>query len=175
MTESWLQNIEAWHDFYVIVGSAAAGLTGLMFVVVSLSPGKVVDRTAIGVRAFVTPTVVYFATVLVVAAVMTIPTLTAPALAGGLALGSVGEVVYLVSLRGHKMWRENKLDRLDWLWYIGLPILSYVLAFAAALGIWGRAALALDVLGGAMILLLIVGIRNAWDLVIWMSQQHTRQ
>jgi flagellar biosynthesis protein FliR len=73
------------------------------------------------------------------------------------------------------MWRESKLDRLDWLWYIGLPILSYVLILAAAIGIWVRAALALDVLGGTMILLLIVGIRNAWDLVIWMSQQHVRQ
>jgi hypothetical protein len=167
--------MEAWHDFYVITGSAAAGLTGLMFVVVSLSPGKVADRTATGVRAFVTPTVVYFATVLIVSAVMTIPTLTPTSLAGWLAFGSAGEVIYLISLRGHKMWRESKLDRLDWLWYIGLPILSYVLILAAAIGIWVRAALALDVLGGTMILLLIVGIRNAWDLVIWMSQQHVRQ
>lgn len=34
MSDTWVQQIEAWHDFYVIVGSAAAGLTGLMFVVV---------------------------------------------------------------------------------------------------------------------------------------------
>ena len=38
MTKAWLEQLEGWHDFYVIVGSAAAGLTGLMFVVVSLGP-----------------------------------------------------------------------------------------------------------------------------------------
>jgi hypothetical protein len=32
--ELWLKQVEAWHDFYVVVGGAAAGLTGLMFVVV---------------------------------------------------------------------------------------------------------------------------------------------
>ncbi len=58
MTEAWAQQVEAWHDFYVIVGGAAAGLTGLMFIVVSL--GGTVRRAAPGVRAFVTPTVVFF-------------------------------------------------------------------------------------------------------------------
>ncbi len=65
--------LSAWHDFYVIVGAAAAGLTGLMFVVVSIALGVTATRGAPGVRSFVTPTVVFFATDLLIAAIMSIP------------------------------------------------------------------------------------------------------
>jgi hypothetical protein len=74
MNGVWSQQLQSWNNFYVIVGSAAARLTRLMFVVVSLST-RVGERRAGGVRAFVTPTVVYFATVLAVGALMTISTL----------------------------------------------------------------------------------------------------
>ena len=60
MEKAWLEQLEGWHDFYVIVGSAAAGLTGLMFVVVSLGPKVISGRGSAGVRGFVTPTVVFF-------------------------------------------------------------------------------------------------------------------
>src|SRR5262249_16865942 len=71
--ESWPEQIVAWHDFYVIVGSAGAGLTGLMFVVVSLGQRTFAESRDTGVRAFVTPTVVFFTSVLVIAAAMTVP------------------------------------------------------------------------------------------------------
>src|SRR5690242_18223746 len=101
----WAQQIEAWHDFYVIIGGAAAGLTGLMFIVVSLGPSGTVRRAAPGIRAFVTPTVVFFSSVVVVAAVMAMPTLPVAALATGLAVGGIGGVVYMIVIRGHQMWR----------------------------------------------------------------------
>jgi hypothetical protein len=171
VTESWAQLVEAWHDFYVIVGGAAAGLTGLMFIVVSLGPPTIVYRAATGVRAFVTPTVVYFVTVLVVAAVMTMPSITAPTLAGLLALGGISGLVYLILVGGHRHWRESKIDLGDWFWYVALPIASYVLTLGAAVAIFMRAALGLPALGATMILLLVIAIHNAWDLVLWMTQQ----
>jgi hypothetical protein len=170
MNETWPQQLHAWHDFYVIVGTSAAGLTGLMFVVASLSTQAIVARRADGVRAFVTPTVLFFATVLVVAAIMTIPLISATILVIVLALGSVGAVSYLFVIRGHKVWRQSKLDGRDWLWYVGLPILSYVLILAAAVCIWLRTTVGLEILGGTTILLIVIGIRNAWDLVLWMQR-----
>ena len=121
MTESWLQQMEAWHDFYVITGSAAAGLTGLMFVVVSLSPGTVVDRTAIGVRAFVTPTVVYFTTVLVVAAV------------AQLMLVLDGTIVNIALPSAQQALGFSNSDR-QWV------VTAYALAFGSLLLLGGRIA-----------------------------------
>jgi hypothetical protein len=169
MTDAWAQQVEAWHDFYVIVGGAAAGLTGLMFIVVSL--GGTVRRAAPGVRAFVTPTVVFFSSIVVVAAVMAMPTLPAATVATVLAVGGVGGLAYMIVIRGHQMWRNSSLDWLDWWWYISLPFLTYLLTIVAAAVIWLRGAFGLLLLGGTTLLLLVIAIHNAWDLVLWMTQQ----
>src|SRR5256885_5406196 len=61
----------AWENFYVIIGSSAAALTGLQFVVVVLGA----EARSIGpeVGAFGTPTVVHFCAVLLMSAILSVP------------------------------------------------------------------------------------------------------
>ncbi len=61
----------AWENFYVIVGSSAAALTGLQFVVVVLGA----EARSIGpeVGAFGTPTVVHFCAALLISAILSVP------------------------------------------------------------------------------------------------------
>jgi hypothetical protein len=172
MTDPWLQQLAAWHNFYLLLGPAAATLTGLMFVVVSLGPQLIAAHTATGVRAFVTPAVVYFTTVLVVAALMTVPAVPAPLLGALLALGSLGGLCYLGRTGAQTQWRQAQLDRRDWLWYVGLPIGSYLLLLGVAVGLGLRHPLGLASVAGAVLLLLVIGIRNAWDVVLVIAQQH---
>jgi len=61
----------AWQNFYVIVGSAAAALTGLMFVAVALIVNVRGTGTAQQLGAFGTPTVVHFGAVLLQAVIAT--------------------------------------------------------------------------------------------------------
>jgi hypothetical protein len=126
------------------------------------------------VRAFVTPTMVFFTTALAVSALMLVPHLAPSALAVVLALASVGGLAYLLWVRGHHYWREQKLDAEDWVFFIGLPFLSYVLLLAAAIAIWRGSTLGAPTLAFVTLLLLVVGIHNAWDLVIWLSQQRRK-
>src|SRR5947208_2325527 len=42
--------IEGWHEFYLLVGTSAAALTGLMFVVISISPETIAERPKAGIR-----------------------------------------------------------------------------------------------------------------------------
>jgi hypothetical protein len=73
MQEAVLAPLAAWQNFSVIIGSAAATLTGLMFVVITLIAGAR-DRRPSGVLgAFATPTVVHFGAVLLVAAILSAP------------------------------------------------------------------------------------------------------
>jgi hypothetical protein len=70
--------LESWNNFYVIVGSSAGGLTGLTFVVIVL----IADATAVrlpGLRAYISPIVVHFCSVLGIAALLSIPGQTPPA------------------------------------------------------------------------------------------------
>jgi hypothetical protein len=171
MHEAWTHELETWHEFYLLVGTAGVTLTGLLFVVVSLGPRVVADHQATGVRAFISPNAVYFTTTLVVSAVLMVPSLPAMAIGALLCLGAVASLGYVAYTKVHQRWRHNKLSFLDWIWFVGLPITAYVLLLLAGIGFLLQAALSMHGVAVALILLLVIGIRNAWDLVIWISQQ----
>src|SRR5438046_3592886 len=62
----------AWENFYVIIGSSAAALTGLQFVVVALGAEGANIKTQ-SLRAFATPTIVHFCGVLLMSAILSAP------------------------------------------------------------------------------------------------------
>jgi hypothetical protein len=55
--------LERWHDFYVLVGTAGATLVALLFVAISLGAGFLTDKRANATRAFFSPVVVHFTAV----------------------------------------------------------------------------------------------------------------
>jgi hypothetical protein len=147
--------LAGWDNFYVIVGSTAGGLTGLTFVVIALirDSGQGVRPTGVG--AFVTPTIVHFCGVLALAAFMSMPHQSALTLCVGLALGGLAGVVY-GCLIGANMWR------------IGSGATAYMPVREDC--IWDRLTrAALYCVAVSALALLFIGIRNAWDLVVWMS------
>ena len=73
VAELWRHQVHNWVEFYLIVGGAAGALTGLMFVVVSVGPHVITERTAPQRRAFITPVLVYFVCALSISAFMTMP------------------------------------------------------------------------------------------------------
>ena len=73
MQEAAVSLLTTWQNFYVIIGSAAAALTGLMFVVITLIAGTRQQRSSESVGAFGTPTVVHFGAALLVAAILSAP------------------------------------------------------------------------------------------------------
>ena len=62
----------------------------------------------------------------------------------------------------------------DYLAYGILPGLGYLALLVAAVSIYLEKDFALDALAGALLLLAIVNIRNAWDLTLTMVRQHAR-
>jgi len=166
-----LSKLEAWHEFYLLLGSGGAALTGLLFVIVSLGPHVVADHTQTGVRAFISPVAVHFTSALVVSALMLAPDVPVSALGSLLAIGGLGGVVYTAWTRAHAQWRRSKLSVLDLIWFVGLPFLAYLLIFGSGIGIAMRAGYGLHGLAVATVLLLVIGIRNAWDIVVWITQQ----
>jgi hypothetical protein len=165
--------LAGWDNFYVIVGSAAGGLTGLTFVVIAL----VRDASRVnpvGLRAFVSPTMVHFGGVLALAAYMSMPhqhvaTLSAGFLAGGLAGVAYG-VRTAVLLRRSRSGGYTPV-REDWVWNVILPSLSYAGIACLGILIWHRPAQSLFAVASLALLLLFIGIRNAWDIAVWMTTQ----
>jgi hypothetical protein len=64
---------------------------------------------------------------------------------------------------------------LDWIWFVGLPFLSYLLLLFAGIGFLVDFSFAIYGVAAGLILLVITGIRNAWDLVLWTAQQQHKE
>ncbi len=160
-----------WSNFYVMIGSSAAALTGLMFVVITLvTGGERTGATRDGIATFSTPTVVHFGAALLTAAVLLAPwhVLFHPALVLGV-MGLAG-VAYgvLLTIRARRL-ETYRPDLEDWIWHAILPFTAYGSAFAGALLLPAFATEALYAVAAAAALLIFIGIHNAWDIVTYLA------
>jgi hypothetical protein len=161
--------LSGWENFYVIVGSSAGALIGLQFVVMTLIAGMPITRgDALAGDAFTTPAVVHFGTVLLLSAVVSAPWdgIAAAAILWGLVgLGGVAYVVHVARrLRSQTAYRAVFEDRL---FHVLLPCAAYAMVAASACAAWSHPRPAQFLVGAAALLLLLVGIHNAWDIVTY--------
>jgi hypothetical protein len=156
--------LAAWRDFYVMIGTAAGVIVGATFVVASLASGMK-ERT-MGMRGFITPTAVHLGSVLVGSAILAAPTLTNLALTVLLGLGGLGGAAYAIVV-AVRIWRLN-LDLSDRAFYATLPILAYAAIATSALLQSLAVGDALEILAVSLVVLLITGMRNAWDMASFM-------
>jgi hypothetical protein len=177
MQEAAVPLLVTWQNFYVIIGSAAASLTGLTFVVITLMAGARVrmPSPSNGIAAYSTPNVVHFCAALLVAA-----TLSAPWQAlwnASLLLGLCGlaGVIYVVIV-GRRMRRQTNYQAVleDWLWHTVFPLASYTALVVAAIVLPSHPVPALFFIGAASALLLFIGIHNAWDTVTYITIERPR-
>jgi hypothetical protein len=165
--------MEHWHDFYLLLGTAGATLVALLFVAVSLGVGYLTPERSTATRLFMSPVVIHFASVFFVAAISLVPS-HAPAFFAGL-IGATAVIGILVSAVITVQVVRTDLTHYvsDYFAYGLLPAIGYVALLAAAIMIVADNRSALDLQGGGLLLLLIVNIRNAWDLTLTMVQRHS--
>jgi amino acid transporter len=169
---SELSLLNNWQNFYMLIGTAAATLTGLMFVVTTLIAGIDAHLSTLNaaVSAFNTPTVVQFGAVLLLAGILSAPWQTLSSLSLLLGLVALGLVFYsIVVLRRMRRVPHYQSTLEDWLWYMALPFLAHLLLIVAAFVLPGNPVPALYMISAAMTVLLLTGIRNAWDMVTFLA------
>lgn len=154
-----------WDSFYLIVGGAAGALIGLQFVVMTLIAERPAATHGSDVGpTFSTPTIIHFGAVLLLAAVLRAPwrAVTPIAEMWG-AMGVVG-VVYI----GYVTYRMRTQDVYkpvaeDWIFHSILPVVAYAMLAVSSLYAESATHEALFGVGTAALMLLFIGIHNAWD------------
>ncbi|MBO0756063.1 MAG: hypothetical protein J2P54_09395 [Bradyrhizobiaceae bacterium] len=160
--------IRPWHDFYLLVGTASATLVGLMFVAASIGAQVFTEENRAAIEAFISPTVVHFSTALFTCIIATMP-------------GHTGlEFILLLSVLGlaglgysARVWTQLivrhkfSVDAIDRLFYAVIPGIGQLLVFLSGVMLLPLPAAGLDCLAIAILLLLLAGIRNAWDMTMW--------
>ena len=177
MHEAIAPPLEAWGNFYVIVGSSAGALTGLQFVVLTLvaQSGPVRSREET-ISAFGSPNVVHFCAALLIAAILSAP--WAGLRPAGLAVagcGVLGIVYSAIVLK--RAVRQSAYQAVfeDWLWHTILPTLAYVALFVAGAVLMRSPVGGLFVIGAALLLLVFIGIHNAWDTVTYITMRAAQE
>jgi len=160
----------AWVTFYVIVGSAAAVLIGLIFVVITLIVQTRLPVNTGGIAAYTTPTVVSFGVALFLAALLSAPwpTLIPPALMLGLC-GLAGTLYSATVIQRQRRLESYTPVLEDWVWYGVSPLVAYLALVVAAPLLPVSPEPALFLIGAVMALLMFNGIRNAWDIVTYLA------
>ena len=175
MDDALHSTLAGWADFYLITGSAAAALTGLQFVVQTLlasEPVRPIGRKDPegGMAAFSSPTIVHLSLALVLSSLLSVPWPGYQSMRVALALVGAGALGYTINvLRRAHLQRAYVPVFEDWLWHFLLPGVAYggvlLTAFFFHRGVEGP----LFVAGAATLLLLCIGIHNAWDAVTWFT------
>ena len=176
MPETTHSILASWESFYVIVGSSAAALTGLQFVVIALVADSERRSSIHEVNAFGTPTVVHFCAVLLVSAILSAPwhRLSSAGVAIGIAGAAGFGYAMLVIRRARRQTGYHPVLE-DWIWYMTLPLVAYGTLVIAAVELRRHPDPALFVIGAAAVLLLYIGIHNAWDTVTYIAVQQPRE
>ena len=157
-----------WQTFYQMTGEAAATLTGLLFIVASLTSGRQSPMHERGVVLFTSPTVFHLASVLAISALALAPDgerSRAALMLGWALLGLVYTTVLAIRIRAI----PDPTHWSDFWWYGAAPAANYLaLAGATALAC-ARVAHAAYFVALCLTVLLLATIRNAWDLVTWLA------
>jgi hypothetical protein len=170
LQDAMMPPFAAWESFYVIVGSGGAALTGLQFVVMALVAESRRQTSPDTIAAFGTPTIVHFCVVLFIASVLNAPwhSMAKPAIILGLC-GAWGiSYVGIITARARRQADYHPVLE-DWVWHNILPFVAYAMLLGGAIGLVWYAIASLFAVAATSLLLLFIGIHNAWDTVTYVA------
>ena len=165
-----LQALHGWQNYYTLLGEVSATLTGLMFIAASLGTRLIDGSSSPKVQTFMTPTVVYFSLVLLLSALMNVPVQTRLSLLVQFAAVGLFGCGYSLSHlpRLHRFQHEGILDGPVWIWTIALPFFAAVWLLGAAAACRWSLTDGLDAAVVGVLLFVIIGLHNAWDVTLRM-------
>ena len=162
--------LEHWHEFYLLVGTAAAALVALLFVAASIGAGMLTRHAGGPTRTYMSPIAFHFTSALFVSAAALVPTHTRLTLGVLVGLNAIAGTIYAAFVL-RRLFTDNIADLPDRICYGIIPFFAYAAGLVAAYLIFRGSIHAPEFLAGTVVLLLIVNIRNAWDLMLTLARR----
>src|SRR5271169_5491725 len=160
-----------WHEFYALIGTAAAALVALLFVAASIGANVFTAESAGATRTFMSPVVFHYTNILFLSLIALVPEQTPTIFSIVIGVAAVGSLVYSIFVVV-RVFRHSLADLPDRLAYGCVPVVAYSAGLVAAWLVFTGSEAGLDVLAGAALLLLVVNMRNAWDLMLSLARRN---
>ncbi len=160
-----------WQNFYMLTGTAAATLIGLLFVAISIGGYIPAKQAREYTLTFVNPTLMSYAQVLLLSCLAIMPLQNALIFRIAIIILSILNIflAFKVLWRIRVIHQDDEIDRDHWLWHIVLPGIAGLLFAGGAIGLFFEQQLALLVIAVAELLCLTIGLRNTWTLMLWLT------
>ena len=157
--------LERWSNFYLLTAAAAAQLIGLLFVVITLGAERSRQGDAAKIPIYLTPTVIYFAHVLFLGALLIFPNHTRLTATLCICLAAVVGLLYSATtlIGGAEKGFVERRDRIP---YAILPFGAYGLLVLGGVLLLHNPQRGLTLVAVGMLSLLAVAIRNSWAIAI---------
>jgi hypothetical protein len=172
-----MATLQPWHDFFMLSGTAAATLLGLIFVAASIA--ATIPNEKLGDMStrqlWILPIIYAFLRVLVVSAIGVIPGQTGRAFGVTLSVlvtFDLARMVWVARGMTRHHHTHERLETSDWLWYVVYPTLATVVLAATAVSLTLEWPFPPVFLAVGLIGHLVVGVHNAYELADWLA---TRQ
>jgi hypothetical protein len=170
--------LASWQNFYILSGTAAATLAGLMFVAVTFGAGLFTPETEAAARAWLDPPFYHFFHILITAALTLMPTMSPSALGAIVVALSMARTLALA--RTYKRFREahetyGDLELSDWLTGVVFPLLCYLALAASGAGFLAGYTASFTALAVAMLVMMVLGVIGAWELLLWLAIQASKK
>ncbi|MGE5263658.1 MAG: hypothetical protein ACM3S0_09770 [Acidobacteriota bacterium] len=165
--DAFTQAVTSWHDFYIMTGTAAASLLGLLFVGLSLNLEIISRQENIRLSGLATQTFGNFVYVIFLSITMLIPDQNS--LGVGIPLLIMG--FYGTLANGRALFRAVRKPNPAWgpgyvFWRFVGPVLASLGLLVVSFYAFQSNAGALYGLIAVIIILLLVATRNSWDLLV---------
>ena len=165
---SWIKYAEGWHEFYLMTGTAAVTLAGLLFVAISLHVETLVHETRAHLLGLARATLMSFVLVLVLSLMMLVPGQTKRIVGvqfvvmGVVFLGFTIRLLFSAPRTGHADFSLRLFRR-----RLMFPIVAYAwVAVTGGLLLSGAPPDTMLFVIGAMCMLLGNAAGTAWDLLV---------
>ena len=169
-------DLHEWHEFYLLLGTAASALIALLFVAVSIGVGYLTPERTVATRVFMSPIIIHFGSVLLICAVALTPAKAALLIESIIGLNAIaGFIVSCVILSRVMHTESSEVVFIDNLAYGAGPALGYLVILAAMLCAAYGWEWSLHLLATGMLLLLMVNIRNAWDMMLSLVRRQAQR
>ena len=114
--------LDGWHEFYAVLGTAAATLVGLLFVAASIGAGYLSAERRSPTRTFTSPIIFHYTYVLFLSLAALVPINTDASLAALIGITAAVALLYSIAILARVMRTSTVTDLDDRLAYGASPM-----------------------------------------------------
>ena len=166
--------IERWHDFYLMAGTAAVTLAGLLFVALSLHLDRFVEQSHEHLLALSRVTLLSFTFVLFASLFMLVPPPPQGVRQTAVMIAAVGVagLAWTIGLtRAARHHDEAGFTRGQMRRRLLIPIVAYSMMLLTALGLWFGIGEVLYMMIGAICMILGNAAGTSWELLVQIAKK----